>query len=309
MSDSSDHAAPRPVHDAALARVLRRFGDAPSAPWLHGEVAQRMAQRLSVVRLQPRVLIDWWAFAGASAAPLRQAYPLARRMLVEPTDALRSRSAVQAPWWTPRRWLEPAATVCLPGQVPAAGAELVWATMMLHWVRDPAEQMRQWQGALAVDGFVMFSTLGPGSLATLAALYARAAWPAPFAPFVDMHDLGDMLLHAGVADPVMDQEVITLTWPDSAALRAELRTLGGNADPRRAPGLRTPRWRERLDAALDALRGADGRLQLDFEVVYGHAFKAAPRPRVQTHTTVPLDEMRSMVRSPRRAGGAGERLR
>jgi malonyl-CoA O-methyltransferase len=108
-----------------------------------------------------------------------------------------------------------------------------------------------------------------------------------------------MLLQAGFADPVMDQETLTLTWDSPQALLAELRSLGGNAAPDRWAGLRTPRWRDRLHEALQSLAGADGRLQLSFEIVYGHAFKAAPRPPLANETAVTLDAMRSMLRTPR----------
>jgi malonyl-CoA O-methyltransferase len=114
-----------------------------------------------------------------------------------------------------------------------------------------------------------------------------------------MHDLGDMLLEAGFADPVMDQETITLIWPSGEALLAELRQLGGNVDRARAIGLRTPRWRRRLEAALESAAGADRRPRLAFEVVYGHAFRTAPRARVAAETTLPLDDMRSLIRAGR----------
>jgi malonyl-CoA O-methyltransferase len=196
-----------------------------------------------------------------------------------------------------------------PEQVVPGQAELLWANMMLHLSADPLALLQQWQRSLAVDGFLMFSTLGPGSLQGLRQVYARLGWPVPHAPFVDMHDLGDMLLQAGFADPVMDQEILTLTWPDAGSLLRELRSLGGNADPLRSAGLRTPRWRERLGVALQQLCGPAGRLRLDFELVYGHAFRAAPKPRIAAQTTVALEDMRSMVRSPRRSSGSGDGLR
>ena len=108
-----------------------------------------------------------------------------------------------------------------------------------------------------------------------------------------------MLVRAGFADPVMDQEVLTLTWPDADALLAELRGLGGNAAPDRFKGLRTPRWRRGLEAELAALASPDGRIALGFEVAYGHAFKAAPRLRSDEPTRVSLERMRSLVRSGR----------
>jgi malonyl-CoA O-methyltransferase len=175
--------------------------------------------------------------------------------------------------------------------------------MMLHTVTDPALQMQRWRRALAVDGFLMFSTLGPDTLAGLRALYSESGWGSAHAAFTDMHDLGDMLVEAGFADPVMDQERLTLTWATPEALLGELRTLGANADPSRFEGLRTPRWRSRLLAALRERAAGDGRIALEFELIYGHAFNPAPRAMVAGETHVALDDLRAMVRSGRRRPG------
>ncbi|HLO93533.1 MAG TPA: biotin synthase, partial [Burkholderiaceae bacterium] len=147
-----------------------------------------------------------------------------------------------------------------------------------------------------VDGFLMFSCLGPDSLVELVRLYESLGWGRPLPAWVDMHDLGDMMVEAGFADPVMDQERLRLTWSEPEKLLADLRALGGNVSPARFPGLRTPRWRARLLAALEGLRGPDGLIALSLELVYGHAFKPVPRPRVSGETHVSLDDMRSMVR-------------
>lgn len=253
-----------------------------------------MADRLPVIKARPRVVLDWWAGTGASGEVLAAAYPEARRVAVE-TEA-----PAALPWWSPRRWAGPLPVA--EAAVEAGSAQLVWANMMLHGVADPALVFAQWQRALAVDGFLMFSTLGPGTLEALSALYRAAGWPVPLAPFVDMHDLGDLLVQAGFADPVMDQETLTLSWADPAAAIAELRTLGGNVDPGRHPGLRTPRWRQRLLDALAGTAGSDGRPVLRFELVYGHAFRPTPRPRVEGETNVSLDDMRTMVRHGRKPG-------
>jgi malonyl-CoA O-methyltransferase len=114
-----------------------------------------------------------------------------------------------------------------------------------------------------------------------------------------MHDLGDMLVHAGFAEPVLDQETLTLRWKDADTLLAELRLLGGNAAPDRFRGLRTPAWRRRLLAALAERSAADGSIGLSVEVAYGHGFKAAPRLRADEPVAVSLADMRAMVRRPR----------
>jgi malonyl-CoA O-methyltransferase len=286
----------RSIDGAALRRLAaRQIGAEP--PWLNGEVARRMAERLAVVRLAPAVVIDWWSAAGASRELLKQAYPKAQLTRVEPL------AAPAASGWR-RLWAREAAAI-EASAVPAGAAQLVWANMMLHAVPDPGDAIAQWKRALAVDGFLMFSTLGPGTLAGLRALYRDAGWGSPHAPFVDMHDLGDMLVGAGFADPVMDQETLTLTWATPAALLAELRTLGINADPQRFGGLRTPRWRVRLEAALAERADAQGRIALGFEIVYGHAFNPPPRAKVAAETRLAPEDLQRMARRGRRDGSLG----
>jgi len=293
--------ASRRLDENAIATAQRRLAAQPSPPWLHQEVARRMADRLQIIRQQPERILDWWSFLGAGGALLDAAYPKAQRIAVEPNEAFvaRSRAANQRPWWSPRLR---GSSVSVVDEAQAPGnVQLVWANMMLHAAKEPPAVMARWERALAADGFVMLSCFGPDTLRELRELYGRLGWPSPMAEFVDMHDLGDMLLQAGFADPVMDQETLTLSWPDAPSLLAELRVLGGNASTARFAGLRTPRWRGVLERELQSLAGPDGRLSLRFEIAYGHAFKAAPRIRAGEPTTVSLDDMRALVRSGRRA--------
>ncbi len=291
--------AQRAIDSAAVAAVLRRAGRIGSVPWLHTEVARRMVERLAVFKLRPQRIVEWWGRTGASGALLEAACPQAQRVIIEPTEALvlRSRVAIARPWWSAQRWRAAPAAVQLEGSELRCDAQLVWANMMMHAESDPPALMAHWHHLLETDGVVMFSCLGPGSLVELARLYARLGWPPPNAAFVDMHDLGDMLVRAGFAEPVLDQETLSLHWASPQALLDELRSMGANAAPNRYKGLRTPRWRERLLAELKALAGPDGRLHLSFEVAYGHAFKVAPRPAAGEPTRVSLRDMREMVRS------------
>ncbi len=287
----------------AVSHVLWRLSRQAQAPWLHREVARRMAERLPLIREPPQRWLDWWAHLGGGAAVVRQAYPQAQRIAVEPTPALRARSEQPLPpWWSPRRWSGATETVLLQPQVADASAEMVWANMMLHACLDMPAMLANWRRALVVDGFVMFSTLGPATLQELRALYAQLGYGAPHAPFADMHDVGDLLVHAGFADPVMDQEMLTLTWSTPAAALDELRALGGNVHPQRHAGLRTPRWRNQLLRQLERRADADGRVAMTFEVVYGHAFRPRPRARVAATSTVSLADMRASLSSGRPSG-------
>lgn len=296
MQDERSDAAPRParVDLAALARTVRRLQAAGQVPWLHQEAARRMAGRLPYVKRSPARVLDWSGSLGGSAALLQAAYPKAEQWAVRATGDVVPEEA-RRPWWALGRRAGPALTSVSPEAVPPGQAELLWSNMALQGQSDPQVEFQQWHRAVAVDGFLMFSTLGPGSLPELRDVYRRQGWGVPMLPFIDMHDLGDMLVQAGFADPVMDQEQLTLTWPDPDALLAELRGLGANLSPQRARGLRTPRWLQQLKAALMPQSGF-GRPSLTFELVYGHAFRVANRARVQPETSVSLDDMRAMVR-------------
>ena len=107
--------------------------------------------------------------------------------------------------------------------------------------------------------------------------------------FVDMHDIGDLLVHAGFADPVMDMEYLTLTYADGEAMMRDLRAIGAtNATQGRPRGLTgRGRWR-RMQDALEAMR-RDGRIPATFEVIYGHAWKAAPRTTAEGLPIVRLE--------------------
>ncbi len=271
-------------------------------PWLHGEVARRMAERLQIMKRVPTLVIDWWSRSGASNELLRAAYPKAQQLRVEPLAVLQQPKAA-APWWSAQRWRS--ADAVAESAVPDGQAQLLWANMMLHAVADPGALLAQWRRALSREGFVMFSTLGPDTLKTLRQIYRDAGWGVAHAPFVDMHDLGDMLVRAGFADPVMDQEMLRLTWATPAALLAELRAVGINADPGRCAGLRTPRWRSRLEAALAERAGSDGRIALEFEIVYGHAFNPPPRVAVAGETRLSAADLQRMARTGRNDASLG----
>jgi malonyl-CoA O-methyltransferase len=271
-----------------------------TSPWLHEEVASRMQERLDFIKLQPACWVHWEPSRGGlmAHAALARRYPKAQVWLSSAPAGLAeaARSALQGRWWQAKRWLAPRLNVGLP---PEGQAQMVWANMLLHQHASPQQLLKNWHTTLAVDGFLMFSCLGPDSLRELREAYARLAWPDPAHEFTDMHDWGDMLIEAGFAEPVMDMERITLTYESPERLLAELRTLGRNFHVRRFAGLRGRRWREQLSQCLLSLAQPTegGRLALSFEVVYGHALKPPPRVPVGAQTEIGLAQMRQMLRS------------
>lgn len=282
---------PPTIDAVASARRLARR--ALQSPWLHEEIARRMAERLSWIRLPVRQWVHWAPEGdGAHARRLVAAhYPQARCTEVVPAGTPAAVQASAPHWW--QRLGRRQGSVALPPRVtqaPEGAAQLLWANMLLHQSADPRGLMTAWLHALDIDGFVMFSCYGPDTLRELRAVYEALALPPAMSDFTDMHDWGDQLFRIGFAEPVMDMEQLTLTFESPARLLQELRELGGNLHPQRSAGLRTPAWRRRLEAAMDEhMRPTpDAPLTLTFEIIYGHALR--PQPRVTRSALAPTIE-------------------
>jgi malonyl-CoA O-methyltransferase len=264
-----------------------------SAAVLQREVGQRLAERLALVRLQPAAILDVGCGTGDALGELSTRYPealvlgldsaygmleIARRRTAAARAAERS---LFARWFAAktRTGLEPS-LVCgdacgLP--LAAASVDLVWSNLALQWVNDASVAFGEFGRVLKSGGLLLFSTLGPDTLKELRRAFAGIDQATHVSRFIDMHDLGDMLVHTGFADPVMDMETITLTYDDAQTMMRELKAIGAhNATRGRPRGLiGRARW-QRVLAALEAFR-RDGRLPATYEVVYGHAWKPEPR--------------------------------
>jgi malonyl-CoA O-methyltransferase len=259
----------------ARRRFERAAGTYAGASRVEGEVAARMLERLHYVKIAPRRIVDAGSGPARDARALRARYPGSSIIALDfalpmlPRAGFFGRLLRRAPL-----------PVCadmtrMPFQ--ESSIDLLWSNMALHWLDDPLAAFREWKRVLAPEGLLMFSTLGPDTLKELRA----AAGAERVHAFIDMHDLGDMLLAAGFSAPVMDMEMLTLTYRDADALLADLRASGqtsARADRRR--GLAGKGFSRRMRAALESSAAAT------FEVVYGHAWNAAPRaarePAVKT---------------------------
>jgi malonyl-CoA O-methyltransferase len=278
-------------------------------PWLHEEVARRMLDRLQWIKLKPEAWAHWGALRGGlqSQVLLREQYPHARGFVIEtsPERLQQVRQLLTPAWWRKRPW-GPTATRF---ESPEPGSlNMLWANMALHEAADPQALLAQWHRLLAVDGFVMFSCLGPDTARELRGLYEALGWPPAGHQLTDMHDWGDMLVQTGFAEPVMDMERITLTYESPARLLQELRELGRNFHPARFSALRGRRWQAQLEQLVDERlpRGPDGRLILTFELIYGHALKARPRVKVSSLSAVSVQDMRSMLQGGRNPIGRAD---
>ncbi|HSO07569.1 MAG TPA: malonyl-ACP O-methyltransferase BioC [Pelomicrobium sp.] len=265
-------------------RQVRQAFDRAAASYdraavLQREVADRMLERLDYVRLAPAAILDAGCGTGYGLERLRERYPQATRIALDLAPAMLRYVRERAPWWRRALGRQPG-LVCgdlerlplRPGSV-----DLVWSNLTLQWCNDLKAAFDGVHRALTVGGLFMFSTFGPDTLKELRAAFGRVDRYTHVNRFVDMHDIGDLLLAAGFADPVVDMEFVTVTYPDFARLLAEIRAIGAhNVTRGRRRGLMGKRAWQAAREHYETLR-RDGVLPATFEVVYGHAWKTAPR--------------------------------
>ncbi|MBI2313159.1 MAG: malonyl-ACP O-methyltransferase BioC [Betaproteobacteria bacterium] len=257
-------------------------GNYDRAAVLQREVCDRMASRLDYIKIAPRAILDAGSGTGYGGRALAARYPDAAVVELDIALGMLAQGRSAHPWW--KRLLPiPRATppaICADVEalpVKAASIDLVWSNLTLQWCNDLPRVFAEMHRVLKVGGLLMFSTFGPDTLKELRQAFDGVDRYTHVNRFVDMHDIGDMLVAGGLADPVMDMEFITVTYPDVKALMHDLKAIGAhNITAGRRRGLTgKSAWRKAL-ARYEMLR-REGRLPATFEVVYGHAWKVQPR--------------------------------
>lgn len=257
----------RAAHSYDAAAVLQR------------EVNERMLAKLEIVRHQPGLILDIGSGTGYGARALRQHFPRGRVVEADLALTMLQVSRQQRSGW--RRWFARADHVCADMEsLPFASGsvDMVWSNLALQWCNEPDRAFAEMLRVLKPGGLLMFSTFGPDTLKELKQVFAGLDQYTHVNRFIDMHDLGDAMVRTGFEAPVMDMDMLTLTYSTARAALADLKAIGAhNVTAGRAQGMMGKQTWHRLQTNYEALRRPDGQLPLTFEVVFGHAWKPQPK--------------------------------
>jgi malonyl-CoA O-methyltransferase len=254
-------------------RVRRSFGRAAAsydaAAVLQTRVRDELLGRLDVVRLEPSAVLDLGAGTGHAAAALRRRYRSSQVVAIDLALGMLAEAASRQTLLRRfRRVCADAASLPLRD----ASVELVVSNLMLQWCNDPDAVFAECRRVLKPGGLLTFTTFGPDTLVELRRAWAAADGLAHVNRFIDMHDLGDALLRAGLVEPVMDVERYTLTYETAGDLMRDLKAIGAhNANAGRPRGLTGKGAFARMTDTYETYR-REGRLPATYEVVYGQAW-------------------------------------
>ena len=256
---------------------------------LQREVCDRMLSRLDYIKYMPDVVLDAGSGTGYGTRKLLMRYPAARMLAVDIAQAMHLQARPPVSWWR-QLSARKNQTSYVAGDIEQMPFKdsctgLVWSNLTLQWCNDIKQTFSEVHRVLQTGGLFMFSTFGPDTLKELRHAFGEVDRYSHVNRFVDMHDVGDILVHCGFATPVMDMEYITLTYDDPISVMRDLKALGArNATGGRRRGLSgKTSWQAVLNR-YEALRNG-GKLPATFEVIYGHAWKPESRKSVLTPET------------------------
>jgi malonyl-CoA O-methyltransferase len=297
---------PKPINELDLAEVRRAFDHAAASYDAHAvlqrEVCDRLLARLDFMTLQPGRVLDAGAGTGYGLLHLRGRYEAAELCALDIAPAMlhTARARLPQPTWAQRVlppkgtpihyalkhvWsrmsplspssVSPTHLVCADMErlpLLANSMNLVWSNLALQWTHDLEAALKGFHRVLAPGGLLIFSIFGPDTLKELRAAFSTVDDAPHVNRFIDLHDIGDMLIHAGFASPVMEMDLLTLTYSDLKSLMRDLKGLGAhNAAAMRRRGLLGKQAWAKLEQAYERHRDK-GRLPATFEVIYGHAW-------------------------------------
>jgi malonyl-CoA O-methyltransferase len=276
-----------------------------AAAVLQHEIAGRMLERLDYVRLQPSTVLDLGCGTGLALDGLARRYRRAHLLALDFAVNMLAKARRRGSWRSRPR------AICADIEaLPLAddSVDLIFSNAAVQWANDLDALFAELQRVLRPGGLLMFTTFGPDTLMELRTAWAAADGGAHVSPFADMHDIGDALLRARFADPVMDAERLTMTYQRVHDLMRDLKQIGAhNALANRSRGM-TGRHRLAVVEQVYEQYRRDDRLPATWEVVYGHAWVGA-KPQPQTVTSdgiaIPISSIRRSLR--RAAGGQADR--
>jgi malonyl-CoA O-methyltransferase len=241
---------------------------------LQTEVRSRLLERLELIKVEANVVLDLGCGTAAASQTLQRRYPHAHVIAMDAAFGM-LQQATRHHSLTNRLFSTGFTRVCADAfrlPLKTASVDIIFSNLMLQWCDPPDAVFAEIRRVLKPSGAVLFASFGPDTLKELRNAWATVDDHSHVNRFIDMHDLGDAMMRAGLAEPVLDVERITLTYSEVMGLMRELKAIGAhNVTAGRAPGLTGRAALKQMIAAYETQR-RDGVLPATYEVVYGQAW-------------------------------------
>lgn len=254
-----------------------------SADFVHARTREALLERLDPIVVDSALVVDLGSATGGALRRLSKKFRGARLIAVDVSRnmlhlARKNRGRLSRPWFVQ------ADAACLP--FADGSVDVVFSNLLLPWLDEPGVLFSEVSRILRLGGLFAFSALGPDSLLELRRAWRRAGGDTAADPYLDMHDIGDTAVRAGLADPVLDVDRLTITYRDTATAYADLTAMGARGGRPSRRGLVGRNRFAAMQAALEEDR-VDGLLRFSLEIVYGHCWGGGTSGGVDEHRIRP----------------------
>lgn len=284
-----ENAHPMP-HASRQKQIIRNFNKAAATfdatAFFFSEINQKALQRLDVISIQPKRILDCGCGTGIGSQGLLKKYKKAEVVSFDLSQKMIEKAKKK------KSWRQNNYFVCGSAEkLPFANDsfDFVYANLMLHWCEDIQQVFSEWQRVLSPNGLLMFSVFGPDTCKELLQATHVINPTQSVQGFIDMHDLGDALLKNQLLDPVLDVENVQINYPNEALLLQELRSVGGrNLHPERQKGLFGKNYLSKLKTELAEFKSSHGKIPLSLEVIFGHAWSGNAKRSVRAGNQIEI---------------------
>lgn len=258
---------------------------------LQNEVCHRLLEKLEIVKITPTFILDAGAGTGKAIPALFDRYKKAQVVALDLSENMLEKSSRHGGFFRSPH------LVCADiEKLPFAddSFDLVFSSLSMQWCNDLGAALLEAKRVLRPGGLFVFSTFGPDTLKELRHSWAQVDESNHVNHFIDMHDIGDALLQGGYAEPVMEAEVMTVTYDSVDAIMHDLKAIGANITASTSSqvssnkGLMGKSVLQTVRRSYESFR-RDDVLPATYEIIYGHAWKAentAMKPRGTDYQTV-----------------------
>tara|TARA_Y100001936_G_C16093985_1_gene689766 strand:+ start:4905 stop:5801 length:897 start_codon:yes stop_codon:yes gene_type:complete len=273
------------------------------ASMLQREVSDRMLSRLDYIKCNPLSILDAGSGTGYGGRKLLCRYPKTRILALDFALSMHYQARpIASSWWKNIFSTQKSITNYVCGdieQLPikSSSIDLVWSNLSLQWCNNIENTFSEMYRVLQPEGLFMFSTFGPDTLHELRQAFLGMDKNNHVNHFIDMHDIGDILVHSGFDMPVMDMEYITFTYDDVISVMRELKAMGAhNVLQNRKRGLTGKTGWGKVLHNYESFR-ENGKLPVTFELVYGHAWKLEEKRSVRDKNIIEFDPKARLTRN------------
>lgn len=237
---------------------------------LQHEILNRVIERLDYINHLPKNILDLGCGTGSAVKPLQKRYPKAKLISLDLSYNMLLKTKQHYGLFKKARLLN-ADIEQLP--IKDDSFDMIFSNLALQWVNNLDNTFKEFKRIGRNQGLLMFTTFGPKTLWELDESSIQVDQKPRTHRFIDMHDIGDSLVNARCAEPVIDSEIITLNYSSFIDVLIDLKSIGAvNAHTQRNKGLLTQKKLALIEQKYKEIAFKNNQFQATYEVIYGHAW-------------------------------------